>query len=282
MKWAQDLLEKIKIMPLQKFLIVEGTDDQILYQRWLEKLDPGANAKVQVETPGDNESLGNKNKVLRALEWLRGVGGDPANVVGLVDRDAWTDLDIQAAKARLPRLRVNARRHTVENYFTDPNEIAASLFAKDKAKYKAGWEKLRTKARASLDDRVAHWALWCTLQRGWTRLNIDSGFPTKVLDQLPLPTERQIEGQLRTWAKALSVPDLMREFRKERDAGLGHAHSRQFQSCVHGKDFFPQVVKGELCRCEPAIKAETWMTQLIEWSPVVPNDLKVLLQDLVA
>lgn len=105
MSWAHTILQPLLIAsPLQKFLVVEGTDDRLLYERWLERLDPGASGKVQVE------SAGNKKGVLDALDWLKNSGGDPANVFGLVDRDDWTAQDIHKNQAKLPNLRVNPDR----------------------------------------------------------------------------------------------------------------------------------------------------------------------------
>ncbi len=277
MKWAKDLLSNvIQIAPLQKFLIVEGPEDQITYERWLIRLDPAAVAKVQVEQPG------NKGKVLEALDWLKKSGGDPPNVFGLVDRDAWTADEMNKVQADLPRLRVNADRHTIENYFTDPSDIEAALFHRDKEKYQKPSQKLRTQINAARQEWVTHWALWCTLQRVWFRLHLDENFPNAILDQHPLPTDNQIGKQLRTWAKILNVRDLLAAYKIERDQALGKTHHVQFRSCVHGKDFFNQVVKTPLCQCDPSIHPDSWIIRLIEWQPEVPADLKALLQDLLA
>jgi hypothetical protein len=276
MNWAQSTLQPLLFdAPLQKFLVVEGEDDQFFYQRWLERIDRGAAGKIQVEQPGS------KAKVLDALDWLQTSGGNPANVVGVVDRDEWTKKDIQQMQAKLRQLRVNSQRHTLESYFTDPDEIQAALFARDQLKYKAPVENLRNAVAAARKEWVEHWALWSTLQRVWVRLNLDEQFPKSILDRCPVPTEGQIEKQLREWAKILNVKDLMTSFKDERDKAFGKTHSIQVRSCVHGKNFFNQVVKSRLCQCDPAVKVDSWMAQLIAWSPKVPTDLENLLKDLL-
>src|SRR5260221_10376434 len=97
-------------VPGKRILLVEGPNDKAIYSAWLKKLaHPNLfSAKVVVE------DVGGKPSVIKALEWFRDHGGNPARLFGLVDRDEWDAATIVARTAALPQLLVIPGRDSLE------------------------------------------------------------------------------------------------------------------------------------------------------------------------
>jgi hypothetical protein len=283
--WVDNKLTPIlTATPGLKVLVVEGDDDEAVYRAALDKL---ARAKDILEGHVAIIAAGGKRAVLRGLAWLRDTdwwaarGVNPNNTAAIVDRDEWDRAMVTAQKRELPQLRVNEVRHCLESYFCDPDELKDALLGKNSAKYKAPLENLRKAVAEKRADWVPHWALWVTLHRASAKLALELEFPTAVLNEKPLPKDGAIKQQLQEWSKVLDVNSLFSEFDDRRKKATCARHSTQARGCVHGKDFFHQVVLPMLQECDATVAPKDWMIRLLEWWPRMPKDLETILDDLV-
>ena len=270
---AHKLIPILQATLKRNVLVVEGDNDLAVYERW------AARIKTPRQTLPSAEILvaGSKSTLLKGLAWLRDEGGNPTNVFGLVDRDEWDSAIVAARRHELPQLRVNSTRHCLESYFSDPEEVIASLAAADGEKLM----ELRKHLRSARMIWVPHWALWVTLQRACVALSLDAKFPNVFFNQHPLPKDGIIKQQLREWSDVLKPKTLFEAFEQERASSLRKQHSTQFRSCVYAKDFFPQVVLPELRKLDHTVKSEDWMVTLAQKMPDVPADVKAILQPIV-
>jgi hypothetical protein len=259
-------------------LAVEGDDDKDVYTAWLKKLVPrGAIISDKLVIV----SVGDKMKVLNALEWQRSKPQPVSpEIYGLVDRDEWDAATIAVQCAADPRLLVNAGRHCLESYFTDPQEIAAALLAKDRRFYGAHIATLREQIESHRAARGDHWSLWVTMSRICRRLGEES-FPGFFHDQYALPPDIEIKKRLKAWGAAVDSRTAFLAFDEERTRARGESQSIQLRSCVYAKKFYPIiVVQGVLNALGPS-DGRGWMLKLAKWSPTVPQDLASLLKPLL-
>jgi hypothetical protein len=177
-------------------------------------------------------------------------------------------------------LLVNPGRHGLESYFTDPEEIAAALLAKDRQFHGAHIATLREQIESHRAAWVDHWSLCVTMSRMCRRLGEES-FPGFFHDQYALPADIEIKKRLKTWGAAVDSRAAFLAFDEERTRARGAFPSIQLRSCVYAKKFYPIiVVQGVLDVLRPS-DSRGWMLKLAKWSPNVPKDLASLLKPLV-
>ena len=221
-------------------LILEGEPDRRVYQIWVGKLAGSASVALGKV---DLVSTGGKNDVLNTLAWFRDHGGNPGNLLGLVDRDEWAQTTISARMKELPQLRVVARRHALESYFCEPNEVRRALKAQTPALAKARLDAFVIQTRKALADRVNHWCLFTVTERVKNRLG-EAQFPGVFHDQYVLPSDREVKKRLKTWSSIVKVAAIFSEFDQLRSASSLLSESEQFRSCVWAKPFYEQIVYG--------------------------------------
>jgi hypothetical protein len=260
----------------RKVLVVEGTTDMAVYARWLAKLASPAPYNATLELV----EAGGKSAVLTCLRWFADKGGEP-RVFGLVDRDEWDAATIAAVCAGLPQLRVNAERHAIESYFTDPQEIQPALLAID-----PGWGPqsgpFQATAAAALPEYVGHWALLTVTDRLKNRMN-DVGYPGHFSTTIPVPPDAEIQARFAQWSQTFDTDAAFLEFGNLRQGALGDPPNTQFRSRVWAKLFFERVIQPAL-NGPPTSRAKTahdWMIDLAEYAPAVPADIAAILQPLL-
>jgi hypothetical protein len=260
-------------------LILEGQPDRNVYEIWVGKLAGNASAAL---SKVDLVALGGKNEVLNALTWFRDHGGNPANLLGLVDRDEWDQPTISYRTKDLPQLRVNVQRHSLESYFCDPAELRPALKAETPSLKKTRLDALVTQTRKVLADRVNHWCLFTVTERVKGRLG-EAQFPGVFHDQYVLPSDRVVKKRLRTWSSIVKVAAIFSEFDQLRSEASLLSESERFRSRVWAKPFFEQVVYGGVHGLQSlrGTSVHTWMVDLAT-SMDVPRDLAPILGECLA
>lgn len=129
----------------KRALIVEGIDDKEAFQAFLRKKNMSWDQHWIVEPASG------KSKVIDILalepDWL-----------GIVDRDEWTDEEVERAARAQANLFV-LPRFCVESYLVDPDEIWGALPQKQRDRIDGGQAKLKEDIEAKLGDWTRHAAL---------------------------------------------------------------------------------------------------------------------------
>ena len=267
----------------KQVLIVEGPTDRAVCEKWLKKLASPSlfSSKVEVVDGGGRGEGGGRSVVLTALEWFRDQGGNPTRVFGLVDRDAWDQATILHWTTTLPQLRVNADRHTLENYFCDPDEIVPALL-----NINATWGPQGAALRAQIDthrqDYMDHWALLTTTDRLKDRM-MQEGYPSRFANAVPVPPDADIQARFQQWAGVLNAGAAFIEFDRLRGVARAASPNQAYRSHVWGELFYNQVVyaaPGGLQSIQGK-PAQDWMIDLAETSGQVPADISAILQPLL-
>jgi hypothetical protein len=269
----------VRIASAKNTLILEGEPDRRVYQIWLGKLAGGDSAAL---SKVDLVSLGGKNEVLNALAWFRDHGGNPANLLGLVDRDEWDQATISSRTNDLPQRRVNPRRHSLESYFCDPTEIRLALKAQIPGLVRARLDSFVTQNRSALADRVNHWCLFTVTERLKHRLG-EAQFPGVFHDQYVLPSDREVKKRLKTWASIVKAEAIFSEFNQLRAESRMRSESERFRACVWAKPFYEQIVYGGASGLKSlkGTSLHTWMIDLSTYMKV-PDDLASILSESLA
>jgi hypothetical protein len=275
--WMKDVaLQTLRLG--KSVLAVEGDDDKKVYSAWLQKLTPPGTIfsdKVVVVAAGD------KQRVLQGLAWFYDQATrPPGTLFGLVDRDEWDASTITTQTAALPQLLVNAGRHCLESYFSDPSEIADALRLKHATRYAVEIQRIDTQLRARLPEWVDHWSLWVTTCRVSRQLT-DKAFPGFFHDQLPLPDDAIIEARLNAWAAAVDPNVVLAMFKQQRTDARLKSPSEQFRSCIHAKNFYRRIVVGEALQTIETVDHKSWMLKLAKWMPDAPADVATMLRPLL-
>ncbi|MCY2994429.1 MAG: hypothetical protein NTY19_42160 [Planctomycetota bacterium] len=254
----------------KKILFLEGIDDEAVYTKWLEKLDPLFAARLEII---DCEG---QQKVSKGLALL----GNPPNVFGIQDRDEWDSAQIAAMQAAHPRLFVNPDRHTLESYCCDPQEITLALLNQDPATFGPQVNQLTAEITAGLADWVDHGALWTSLMRVQNAMQ-EAKLPHFFNQIVPIPPDATIRTRMQQWRTIVDDVDMFAAFAALRTHARSQTQSKQLQSCVYAPLFFTAVVLPKLQQLQPSDE-RTWKVNLAEWSPNPPPDVVPLLQAVLA
>lgn len=254
----------------KRVLFVEGIDDEAVYTKWLEKLDPLFAAQLEIITCDGQKNL------IKGLALL----GDSPDVFAIQDRDEWDLGQIAAMQAVHPRLLVNPNRHTLESYCCDPQEIAFALLSKNPVTFgpQIGW--LTAEITAGLADWVDHGSLWTSLMRVQNAME-EAKIPYFFNKVVPIPPDATIKGHMQAWQAVVDDVAMFAAFDALRTYARAQTQSRQLGSCIYAPLFFTTVVLPRLQQFH-ANDERTWKINLAEWSPSPPPDLKPLLQAVLA
>jgi hypothetical protein len=282
-KPVPDVLKVLGASSTKNVLIVEGPTDRAVCEKWLQKLAAPSlfSSKVEVVDGGGRGEGGGRSVVLTALEWFRDRGGNPARVFGLVDRDAWDQRTIVHWMTSLSQLRINADRHTLENYFCDPDEVVSALLNIN-ATWAPQGAALRAQIESHRQDYVDHWALLTTTDRLKNRM-VQEGYPGYFANAIPIPSDSDIQARFHQWTSVVDAAVAFTVFDQLRQGARTAAPNQAYRSHVWGKLFYNQVVYAAPSGLQSLLgkPGEDWMIDLAEWSSQVPADITVILRPLL-
>lgn len=214
-----------------RVLLVEGSDDKDAFRIFLNAKFPGW------ERAWILEDAGNKDRVLRILK-------KESNWIGVVDRDEWSDADVEEKESANPNLKV-LPRFCLESYLIDPVELWAALPAKQQAKVSGGEEAFRQALLANLSEWIRHAALWHGVRPLWRQLH-SMGFPDSVLGNPPMPDDHALKLKFKEWHVTLDADVVLSRVHALQEQLTAEKPGVLFSKWLYAKDFYPQVVHSAL------------------------------------
>lgn len=137
---------------------------------------------------------GSKKNVLEALAL-------EANWLGVVDRDAWTDVQIAEKRRNLANLLV-LPRFCIESYLIAPEELWLVFQPKHQQAINGGIQAFIRAVHDVLPQWRNHAALWNVIHPLWERLRA-AGFNTAFHDLNTAQNDAEVEQCLRQWSQHL-------------------------------------------------------------------------------
>jgi hypothetical protein len=230
-------------------LVVEGEDDRLFFEMFLELVAPG-----QWESGWCVGAAGGKRNVLSILE-------DQQTWIGVVDRDEWApDSQAQAVANFGPRLHV-LPRYCMESYFIDPNELWETLPPAQQTRIAGGKPALEARIITPLSQWVRHGALWHAVNPLWDGLRA-IGFKDALLDLPTSQDDSQIRQTLREWHDFLDPDRIFGDFQNNLAQAQRASRTDQLKTWVHGKRFFTSHVVPCLNALLDQKSADDWMNDL--------------------
>lgn len=266
MSTLEDRIDQIKTQFIGKtglrVLLVEGTDDVDAYRIFLDRKFP------EWERSWHLAPAGNKADVLRMLK-------KEANWLGVVDRDEWTEEEIEEKKNECANLRV-LPRFCLESYLIDPDELWAAFPEKQRVKIEGGDAAFRKAMLANLAEWIRHAALWHGVRPLWRQLR-DLGFPDSVLGNPPMLNDVALREKFAEWHVTLDADTVLARVQAlEVQIGADDV-STLCAKWLYAKSFYPQVVHQTLNRLLGQKPAKDRRLAILR-TRSVPDDLDVLWQ----
>jgi len=237
-------------------VLVEGDDDRAILEMILSGIRRSWETRVRVVVAGGRENV------------LSRMQGTFPNALALVDRDTWTDEEIEVLRKERPSLHVT-RGWCIENLFFDRKLL----------------ERYGDSVVAILDRERERWvragALWWCLQRrreamqAWqSALRWTYGQPRDDLkltsgSDLADSFARLVSEDLRRGA-GLDLGAIVDDFERRVDEVLRLPEDEQWSVGVHGKEAFNQVLVPALVAARTRSAAQG---QRLDWRVELARDL---------
>lgn len=231
----------------RSILLVEGETDRTCVETALVSCAPLWSNRVFVI------AVGGRAKVLDGLERGTLPGGvklkqDPARIFGLVDRDVWTDQEVDAQRLRLPNL------HVTEGWCMEN-----SLLLNEHGRVLPALDSIDLEAWA--DSYALAWAIQSTIEANpQTPAKLYASVSPRRLDWSNLEQLEPIVTPLlpagaQQWAAALSARSVVAKAAARRAALDGLGREEVLLKGIHGKVFMKASdVRGRLAR--PTVSAD--------------------------
>ncbi|WP_077950086.1 DUF4435 domain-containing protein [Salmonella enterica] len=241
----------------RRVLLVEGTDDVTAFQNFLSRKFP-AWEQDWILAPA-----GSKKNVLEALAL-------EANWLGVVDRDAWTDVQIAEKRRNLANLLV-LPRFCIESYLIAPEELWLVFQPKHQQAINGGIQAFIQAVHDVLPQWRNHAALWNVIHPLWERLRA-AGFNTAFHDLNTAQNDAEVEQCLRQWSQHLDPDVLLAQIQTQKTNIAARSPTTQLTQCFHGKMFFEQAIDPLLTQLLGQRAREQRQKDLFRTLPV-PDDL---------
>jgi hypothetical protein len=245
-----------------RVLLVEGSDDVDAFRIFLDKKFPAWEQAWHLVAAGNKRMV--QQIAAAEPQWL-----------GLVDRDEWTEDEIQQRMQETTNLLV-LPRFCLESYLIEPGELWAAFPQKQRDKIAGGEAAFLETFSHGLGPWIRHAALWQEIRPLWRRLH-GAGFPDAVLDAPNVPDEPALRERLLGWRDTLDVESVVARVRAL-EATL--ADERLHTLCtqrIHAKSFYPKYVHPLLDRLLGQKDARTRRISVLR-TRAVPDDLGVVWQ----
>ena len=225
------LLELEPKAPGKRVILVEGTSDTKALSYFLNLLEPNWRTDIALL------NADSKKRVQKGVKHYD-------NWVGIVDRDEWSDEQVQKLAQSSPRLHI-LPRFCIENYFCVPSELWYVL--PTTLKQEIDYGDFEQRILQNLPDWVAHGAMWRVIQKRRSVFLYDSNFPA-ALDARPVTNIDEIRDVLRSWHTQLDPEQIIQEYQHDLAVAQQHSNEYLLKEYVHGKKFFKQVIVGNVLK----------------------------------
>ena len=253
--WLRDIESRRGNLPV---LLVEGEDDQLWFEHFLDQHSSGWRSKFAI-FPAEG-----KQRVLHGINNYH-----PADWAGIVDLDEGFPDDIQNQMANSPRVRA-LPRFCLESFFIVPGEIWQVLPDAQKAQVdKAAWGNSIV---SEIPAWTAHGAMWRVLRRIYQNNRLPEG-----LDREPVTDRARILQILQAWHQSLDPAQVLNEYDRELVDAQRLSPDEQLKNYIHGKKFFRQVVIQRMDHLFHGRGLDYWMEGFRISKIQPPADLIILL-----
>ncbi len=252
--------------PNKRVLLVEGTGD-VEFLTFL--LDKPPLRELNAHAGWVFGAAGGKDSVLRMLE------REPT-WVGLVDRDAWSEQEIQQILRRTPNLRL-LPRYCIENYAVDPGAFG-SLADQVPPERVPQWQGALTDIDASWPHAIRHGSLWRAVQPLQDALQ-ELGFNGTLL-RFQLPDDGKVWDILCSWSELMNAERVYEEYGRFYQQGCAMSAAKAQRLWVHGKMFWRHVVAPALGDVLGEANEARLRRQVMRRMPL-PDDMRLLLEELL-
>jgi hypothetical protein len=244
-------------------LIVEGPDDKSFIESLLNNRKRG-----QWESSWIVGVAAGKSAVLKILR-------DQPTWSALIDKDEWTEDEVNEQEAAFPGRLFVMPRFCMENYHVVPHELWAQLEAARQQAVQGGFQAFEAAILQPLDQWVIHGALWHAANPLQASLQA-RGFKTDLLDfNLANGGDAAIEAKLKDWHDHLEPRRVMGLYKANLATAQAATVEEQLKFWVHGKHFFRTHVKDTVARLTglPPVAVETALANL-QSKMLLPVDLR--------
>lgn len=261
-----ELILKIKTQEIgnsnRRVLLVEGDEDFDALSIFLHKKLPSWEQSWLLA------AAGKKDHVLKILAkeptWL-----------GLVDRDEWTDTEIQTQINRLQNL-VILPRFCLESYLVEPSELWAALPQKQRLKISGQSLQLAQEIGTEKQKWLRHAALWHVINPLWGKLRA-LGFNNEVLKPENVPDDDELRNKFSLWHNVLDIEQTLQEVNALIVQFQNLSNFEFYTQYLYAKKFYPIVVHATLNRLLGQKNAKERRLAIFR-NLLVPADLDVLWQ----
>jgi len=214
----------------KKAVLVEGEDDKIAYEFFLDKKYTNWEKLLLLY------SMGGKGKVIKELK-------KSPDFMGIIDKDEWLEADITKCKIELSNLAV-IPRYFMDSYLIVPREIWKALPSgkKEQVKYDA-FEKAILE---TIDDWTRHAALWHAVLPLYHTLR-NAGFNQIILeDIIRIRDESFIKEKLNEWYNSLDPAKTFEKYLALYTEIKELSVLERLHKWIHGKKFWEQHVSQKI------------------------------------
>lgn len=261
-------VEKVVGGTPKRVLLVEGTDDLLVVERWPSLIDPNFRQNLYVHAAEGWRRL--RDALKCRPQWM-----------GLQDRDEWTEAEIADAPRQYPGLRF-LPRPCIENYFAEPSELWTLIPSPQQVNYPGNSSQFATDIGQHFDRYVRHWCMWVVLRVRRRilieRLQFPDALIDRMLDGSPL-TEAEVQSQLQQWHDVLDAKVVFREYQDLEKESLVLPPEEKLKKHIHGKSFFIRVICGEVLTKIAQKGHQDWLKDLAANIASVPGDMNAILND---
>ncbi len=255
---------------------VEGKDDQVALEAFLsagERDGHWQNWRAQLAIQrADGTSM-----VIKEVSRTDHV------IWGILDRDWRTTEELAELQDKHPRL-LFLPRIMIENFIIAPDELMARVPPKQRERLEKS--DFATLVEAERAVWIQHGALSGVLYEHGAHqfCRGEEGFPRRLLAK-PISSKDEIKHQFEAWQAHLAPESWLPIYEERLVALQSKTATDQYSHCIHGKDFFNEVVVQKLNRFLGQSGRDTWWEILFQHtaeSPPCPPDLVPLLKRLLA
>lgn len=258
---------EVAATPGKRVLVVEGSTD-IDFLTWMFDKPPlkGMNLPARW-VMGD---AGGKTAVVRMLE-------KRPEWVGLVDRDAASQDEIDAAIKKTPNLFL-LPRYCIENYLTDPRLLDQMLDMPRFAKQKKPLEYAKQQIKPHYSEAIRHGSLWRAVQPLQDALQ-ELGFNGALL-KYSLPGDAEVKQTLQSWSQLMDWQRIYAQYEQFQETASALPLDKALARWVHGKMLWRNVVGPQLSEALGGVNKDKLARRLFRMMDL-PEDVHQLMQRLM-
>jgi hypothetical protein len=246
----------------KKVILVEGKDDEIACKHLFDKKYRHWERLLLVFTAGGKINVINELK--RSPDFI-----------GIIDKDEWSEEDINSIKAEINNLIV-IPRYCMESYLVNPDEIWGAL--PGNIRQNVNYEDFKDAVLENIEDWTKHSALWHAVLPLYSKLK-KSGFNQVLLNEIEkIKDEAFIKAKLNEWHNILDPENTFQKYRSLLSEITGVSIEERLHKWIHGKKFWEVHVSGKMVeffgqKSREKYANEIWKHRLIpeDWHEIWPD-----------